>query len=452
MPLRVTHLVRAASATLAVALAGASYAAELSSTQVQELTDQNRRLQEQIREQQQTIEAINTRLMTILRSSERHERELLGLQERVDSTAATGAPAQVVERDSNRNRSVRIAGESGLAFFRTGRDGQFPEGEFRADDPMITLEAPVGKNVYLFTELKLLPRETNLENFQLGEFYVEFEDVLSNWGLPGALNFRAGRVNIPFGEEYLTRGPTANPLISHSLSDTWGSDEGLEAYGRVGSIQYVFAVQNGGVSRLRDFDSDKSVAARVSWEPARWLHLSGSAMRTGKLATVADNLSELWFGNGFFRALGPAATTQTFRANLLEADATTRWNGGQVAVALGQVRYDDSDTRANNARRLNYGYIEAVQAITEPLFASARYSEIRVAGGYPLVGWGTMGAYFFRPGALTEELHRLSIGVGYRFAPPLVLKAEYTWEGGRMTNGARRDHEDFFGTQLGVKF
>jgi hypothetical protein len=308
------------------------------------------------------------------------------------------------------------------------------------------------KNIYFYSEFKLLPRETNQESFQLGELYTDFEDVWSPQGWPGLLNVRAGRLNIPFGEEYLVRGPVANPLISHSLSDLWGCDEGLEIYGRIGPAHYVVAVQNGGVSRLRDFESDKSVAARVSWDPARWLHVSGSAMRTGKLATVADNLSELWFGNGFFRALGPPASTSTFWANLLELDATARWNGGHLSAAVGRVRFDDSDTRSDNGRNINYGYVEAVQTITTPIFAAARYSQIRAPGGYPLVGWGTMGAYFFRPGVLTEELRRMSVGVGYRFGPPLVLKAEYSWESGRMTTGAKRDHEDFFGTQLGVKF
>ncbi len=40
-----------------------------------------------------------------------------------------------------------------------------------------------------------------------------------------------------------------------------------------------------------------------------------------------------------------------------------------------------------------------------------------------------MGEYFFRP-SLTDELHRLSVGFGYRFGPPLVLKLEYSWEWG----------------------
>ena len=453
MPHQVTYLLRVARATLAIALAVApSFAAELSGIQMEELAEHNRRLQEQIREQQKTIDAINARLMAILRVSERHERELLGLHDRVDTTIVAPAAPTPAAPASRRENLVRISAETGLTFFHTGRQGQFPEGEFRADDPMISLEAPVAKNVYFYTELKLLPRETNEETFQLGELYVDFEDVLAGWNRPGLLNIRAGRLNIPFGEEYAVRGPLANPLISHSLSDTWGIDEGLEVYGRIGPAHYVVAVQNGGVSRLRDFNSDKSVTARVSWDPARWLHLSGSAMRTGKLATEADGLSELWFGNGFFRSLGPEATTATFWANLAEADATVRWKTGQASAAIGHVRYDDSDTQTNNARQLNYGYLEAVQQITSPLFVAARYSEIRVDGGYPLVGWGKMGTYFFRPGALTEELRRLSVGFGYRFGAPLVLKAEYSWESGRMINGAKRDQENFFGTQLGVKF
>src|SRR6185295_8456293 len=127
----------------------------------------------------------------------------------------------------------------------------------------------------------LITREANAANFQLGELYVEFERLGTPWGLPDSLNLRVGSINTPFGEEYLVRGPVENPLISHSLSDIWGPDEGLEIYGTLGAWQYVVAVQNGGISQLRDFNSDKAIAARVSWDPRPWLHLSASAMRTG---------------------------------------------------------------------------------------------------------------------------------------------------------------------------
>ena len=412
---------------------------------LRELIEQNQRLQEQIRAQQKTIDELNAMMGEVVRASDRHERELQSLQSRTDSSAPSRGAS------SNRDQEVRISAEAGLAFFKTGSEGQFPGASFRADDPVIAIEVPVAKRGYFFSELKLLTRDTNVENFELGEIYVDFEDVSAAWGQPGFLSFRAGRLNIPFGHEYERRSPVANPLISHSLSDIWGADEGVEIYGRIGPARYVLAVQNGGVSRLRDATSDKSVVGRIGWDPSPWLQLSGSAMRTGDLATVADNLSEIWFANGFFRALGPALTTATFHVTLLEADATLRWKNGQINTALGQVRFDDSDTLSDNSRRLDYGYLEMTQAIAAGLYGAVRYSEIRAPHGYPLAGWGKMGTFFFRP-VLTTELQRTSLGLGYRIAPPLVLKFEYTWESGRMITGAGRDHENFFGSQIAVKF
>ena len=413
-------------------------AAEVDAAQVQELIEQNRRLQEQVRTQQQTIDAL-------LKASERHERELRELGGRVEGAATTPAPRVTGDQ------SVRVSAEAGIAFFNTGSEGQFPKAEFRIDDPVIAIEAPVRKNVYFFAELKLLTRETNSENFQLGELYVDFEDVSGAWGRPGLLSIRAGRVNIPFGEEYLARTPVANPLISHSLSDIWGVDEGVEAYGRVGPVNYVVAVQNGGLSRLRDFNADKSVAGRVSWAPARWLSLSASAMRTGEIASIPDNLTEVWFGNGFFRAIGPIGRTGAFWTNLYQGDATIRWKGGHLGLSLGRARYDDSDPLADNHRSFRYGHGEFVQEIAGPWYAAARYSAIQVENGYPLAGWGPLGTFFFRP-VMTDRLRRTSVGLGYRFGPPLVLKVEYAWERGRTVTGYVRDKEDFFGTELGVKF
>lgn len=413
-------------------------------TRLQGLAEQNRRLQEQVQQQQQMIDALAAQLKEVRLGGVRQEEQLREL--RVQREGAAG-PVEAVRGD----HAVRVAGEAGFAFFQTGRAGSFPKAEFRVDDPVISLEAPVRKGVYFFTELKLLPRETNVDSFQLGEMYVDFENVSAAWGRPGQMGVRAGRINIPFGEEYPVRGPVANPLISHSLCDIWGTDEGVEVYGRVGAFDYVVAVQNGGVSRLRDFNADKAVVARVGGDPTSWLHLSASAMRTGELAAVADNLSEVWIGNGFFRALGPARSTGTFWASLFEGDARVRWPSGHAGVALGQARFDDSDTAADNSRRLRFGYVEAVQSLAGSLYGAARYSEIRVAGGYPLAGWGAPGTFFFRP-SLTEQLRRLSLGLGYRFGAPLVLKMEYARESGRMTNGAARDQENFFGGEVAVKF
>lgn len=425
--------------------------AEGSDATLQAILEQNQRLQEQVKAQQKTIDELRARMDEVGRTSERHERELQGLQDR----AGTADRAIPVERD--REHEVRIGLEGALSFFSTGGQGQFPKSEFRVDDTKLTIEAPVWKNVYFYSELNLLTRETNDAGPSIAELYVEFEGLGAFLGRPDLLNVRAGSLNIPFGEEYLVRGPMANPLISHSLSDLWGPDEGIEIFGSAGSVQYVVAVQNGGVSLLRDFNADKSVTARLGWDPVAWLHLSGSAMRTGEIGTIppttsnGDNLTALWFANAFFRALGPASRTTNFTVNLFEADAVAKWKGGQLAAALGEARFDDNDPILDNSRRLKYGYAEAVQSFTDEFFGAARYSEIRAPGGYPLAGWGNAGTFFYRP-SLTEELRRVSLGIGYRFGPPLVLKLEYTWESGRMLNGTPRDHEDFFGAQVGLRF
>src|SRR5204862_1142451 len=118
--------------------------------------------------------------------------------------------------------------------------------------------APIWENVYFFTELNLMTREANDLSLQLGELYVDFENISRLWDRDRMLNLRVGRMDTPFGEEYQTRDAIDNPLISHSLSDLWGVDEGIELYGSVNKVSYAVAVQNGGVSGVRDFDGDKS--------------------------------------------------------------------------------------------------------------------------------------------------------------------------------------------------
>jgi len=415
---------------------------------LQDVIDQNQRLQEQVRAQQKVIDELSAQMAEMRKASERQDRELQGLQDRAESPAAErSAP------EDHGESLVRLSGEAGLAFFRTGPAGQFPNSEFRVDDAKLFVEAQVWKNVYAVSEIDLMTREASDENVYLGAFYADFENVSALWGVERAVNVRVGRFPIPFGEEYQVRGVMDNPLISHSLSDVWGFDQGVEAYGQAGGLQYVVAVQNGGASRLHDFNSDKSVTARVGADPAAWLHLSASAMRTGDLSMKSDTLSAVWFGNAFFRALGPAATTQTFHAELYEADGTGRWKTGHVTAAAGRADFDDDDTTADNARKMNYWFVEGLQEIGDGFYGVARYSAIHVPKGYPLAGFGNAGNYFYNPFAtLTQNLSRMSVGFGYRIGPPLVLKFEYSRERGQLVNGVQRDREDFLSTEVGLKF
>jgi hypothetical protein len=343
---------------------------------------------------------------------------------------------------------VNLSGEGGVAFFNTGSEGFASHSEFRVDEARLFVEAPLWKEVYFYSDIDLATRENTDLRLYLGELYLDFEDVSQLWGRDNQLNVRAGRMNIPFGEEYQTRNAIDNPLISHSLSDLWGFDPGVEIYGSLGKFSYVMAVQNGGGSGVQDFDGDKSVAARIGFDPNSWLHLSVSGMRTGDVNAQKDVSSAEWFGGGLFHSIGSPSTT-TFHANLVEGDVVAKWSSGHVGAFGGYARYGDNDPMADNSRDIFYWSVEGEQNLTEKIYATARFSGILADKGMPIVGYGNPDDY---SDDLTTYLWRLSLGIGYRFSDRLIVKAEYSLERGKEAGGDSRNHEDFFGTEAAFKF
>ena len=398
---------------------------------VRALVEQNRQLTQQISAQQKQIDELRARLDHLQ-----------------PSVAADQSPVPVADS----GRQIRVSGEAGMAFFNSGKEGNFPNSEFRADEAKVFIEAPIWKNVYFFGGLDLVTREANDEYFHVGELYVDVENLLSA-GRTQTLSLRAGRFNLPFGEEYQVRNVVDNPLISHSLPDIWGIDEGVQVYGTLGRVRYNLAVQNGGHKTLHDYNSDKAVTMRLAFDPTSYLHLSASALRTGKLDAANDALSEVWFANAFFRPLGPTATTRTFSAELFELDAIGHWKSGQLKAMAGWGNFDDDNTAADDARHLNFYSIEAFQQLAGDLSGAVRFSGIRAPKGYPLAGQGNVGKYFYNPYApLATSLQRLSVGLNYRFAPPLVWKVEYSRETGNHLNGSKRSDTDIISTLLGIRF
>jgi hypothetical protein len=415
--------------------------------QIQALIDQNRLLQQEVSAQQKTIDALQAKISAVDQATAQQSRDLQSLREKVDGAAGaadakSAAPSEI---------AVRVSGEAGLAFFDSGSDGPYNNGEFRIDDAKIFVEAPIWQNVYFHSELDLLTREAADQNVHFGELFAEAESIPGPWGPDFTVNLRVGRMYVPFGEEYQVRGIMENPLISHSVSDIWGMDEGVEAYGRAGVCSYFVAVQDGGLSTIRNVQADKSVAGRLGYDPAAWLHLSVSAMRTGSLSSKTSELSAMWFGNGFFTNIGPAAATSVFSANLFEADAAAHWAQGSLKVSGGFANYGDDNRLASDARRLTYYSAEVMQNLFDRLYGAARFSGVSVPLGYPLVGQATSAEYLFS-GLLTTDLERMSVGLGYQFGPPLVFKAEYSLESGHTVTGESRDRENLFSTELGLKF
>jgi hypothetical protein len=412
--------------------------------ELQQLREQNAALEGQLRKQQGLIEVLSQKVNEIQQTQSKPKSESLSLD---SDTSDAGRMSK--DTSTFTFGKLNISGEGGVAFFRSGADGMYPKDEFRVDEARFFVEAPVMESLYFFGEVNLATREEPDVQARLGELYIDFENVSQLWQRDHVLNVRAGRMYIPFGEEYLTRYAIDNPFISHSLSDLWGVDEGIELYGRVGKISYAAAVQNGGIPDTSDFTSDKSIAGRIGFNPIPQVYLSLSGMRTGDLDVAGDQLSAIWFGSGFFRSLGSSSTTR-FHANLAEMDAQWHFPHGHLGAFAGYIHYQDNDPLADNARDVYYYSLEGVHDIVGKLYGGARFSEIFANRGFPIVGNGDFGDYFF--GSLTTEIWRLSLDLGYRWSQNFLLKAEYTFERGQTADGGKRNDEDLVALEAAFKF
>src|SRR5256885_12856549 len=226
--------------------------------QLKDLKRQNEALHQQLLNQQTIIEKLSQKVAEV-QTNVAHQ---------FDQRASEIEPLPLPSRGllPLQLGKVHLSGEGGAAFFHSGSHGPFPNSEFRVDEAKLFVEAPLWKDVYFFSEVNITTRESMDEFMQIGELYVDFENISRFWNRDGWLNLRVGRLDIPFGEEYLTRDAIDNPLISHSLADIWGVDEGLEIYGSIAKVQYALAVQNGGHPALRDHNPDKSIALRIGYD------------------------------------------------------------------------------------------------------------------------------------------------------------------------------------------
>ncbi len=406
------------------------------------LSQQNALLQQQVQQQQKVIDTLSNRVSAVEQNSTQQDQQL-------DNLKTGMAEAQTAPKAGGLNLgNVNLSGEGGVGVFSSQADGRYPNTDFRVNEARMYADAPIWEDVYFHGELDLATPENDSLEAELGELYLDFGDVSQLWGRDEMLSIRAGRMNIPFGEEYLTRNAIDNPLILNSVSDLWGIDAGVELYGRLGKFSYVAAVQNGGYE-VTDGNGDKAVTARLGYDPTRWLHLSVSGMRTGDLSVQNDHWSAMWFGNGWFQSIGGTGTT-TFNLNLVEGDVDMTWSRGQVKMFGGYIHYSDNDPAGHNRRDMYYYSLEGVADITRKLYAATRFSQVFANNGYPIPGEGNFNDYYYADP--TTQLWRLSLGAGYRFSKQLVIKVEYAFEHGLEANGDHRNDEDFIGTEAAFKF
>jgi Phosphate-selective porin O and P len=423
-----------AAASLFVSTAPAHASDTNLEQEVQLLREQNTMLQQQLQKQGQSLDTLTQKVQSLEAENTEHE------------NAASENSAQM--KNGFNLGKVVLSGEGGVGFQKTGSEGFSPNASFTVQEARLFLDAPIWKDVYFYSEVDLATPENNNAQVNLGELYVDFESVSQLWDRDGQLNVRVGKMNVPFGEEYQTRHAIDNPLILNSVSDFWGYDPGVEIYGALGKFSYCVAVQNGGGNGVQDDNDDKSVSGRIGFDPNKHWHFSLSGMRTGNINAQNGGLSAEWFSGGFFQSIGSMATTE-FHVNAVELDTTARWASGYAKAFGGYAQYGDNNPAANNSRDIFYYSGEVVQNLPKKFYAVARFSEVIANDGYPILGNGNPSDYFSE---LATDLWRLSLGIGYRFSDRLIIKTEYSLEGGQQVNGESRNNENFFGSEVAFKF
>jgi hypothetical protein len=371
------------------------------------------------------------------------------LAERITQLEAQAARPGILDRMAERD--VLISGSGAAAFFSGDAENPFSEDEFRIDEARVFIDARLLPNAFFFGELMLTQRESKNKNVTIGELYIDWENPFTHLLGKRHLNFRFGRFDIPFGEEYLLRDPIDNPLTSHSLADFWGIDEGIELFGSLQSVEYILAVQNGGHPSLEDGNSDKAITAKLATSLGSGTRASVSAMRTGDLDPKNDRVSEIWFGNNFVVPLGEKAEVKDFNGTFIQADLSHRWTSGNISASAGQGRQETRLASETDTRESTFASVMMKQALNQDWYVAARYSRIESDEGWPIVGQGNFGALFMGEQP-TSQIWRASFGLGYQIASGLLLKAEYSIEEGKSVDGPTINDRNLFTFQTAFAF
>ncbi len=356
--------------------------------------------------------------------------------------------------------NFHLSGFGAVAFLDTGNAGTRPEGGFMVKEASLFVEAEVWSDVGFFVEVQTnrLGKDDSLF-VRTGEVYAHFTNVLSDrWG-DGALGIKVGRIDIPFGEEYLWQDAIDNPLITQSAAYPYGFDEGLLLYGTARGVNWIFSVTDGNDERSEEDGSSKAFNVKLSTDVTDALYVSASGMVNGLAGKSAFE-----FGGSHFQPIGAgrpsaAGTSPSARvdAALYEVNAILQvGEAAQVSASFGQAH--QSDDTPGFDRDLMWGMFEGQVDLTERAYVGARISEFGTYSdtkGYHMDGKiiaGGNSAF----GYDAKRLQRIAAGVGYRPNAMTTVKLEVGrdrfWLIDASPFSANGESRFYFGAELALRF
>ncbi len=345
--------------------------------------------------------------------------------EELASISETESSGTVFTRPWHQNLSVSGFGAFWLA--DSGSDGTRPEPGFVIKETTLFVEANAWDDISFFFEIQTnaLQRD-NSQSVSTGEVYAHFRNVLRRWG-DDLLSVKVGRVDIPFGEEYLWQDAPDNPLISNSAAYPWLWDEGLVLYGKLRGIGWVASMMDGTIARSVEDDPAKAVSFKLYGTPWTPLYLSASVMKNG--ATAA---SALILGGSLFQPVGVWGESALGQSPSKMVDALLYEGYAKVKASrkldfefsYGRAFVNDEDRSFD--RDLTWFMVQPRFFVRHDLWVVARYSEI---GTYDSNAGYHFGGEFLAGGNQAfgydaKRLQRFSVGAGWRANPRVAIKLE----------------------------
>jgi len=313
------------------------------------------------------------------------------------------------------------------------------------------------------------------ESFSREQAYVRWDNLFRReW-----LNLKAGRVFMPYGEEYLRWNAVNNPLASYSVAFPWALDEGVLLFGDVLSrdrLSYALTVQNGNTRFNMDDNNEKTVAVKIAGKPLSWLSASASYLNLGRQGTDASKgIAEWWLSGQNIVTVGtttaPAGRSpgRSVNGRAYEANLTAAGALGHVWTSYGYFDMRDSGGRNYN-RLIRYFAVEVLGELPKTGrkgYLAGRFSTVGTYhpergyafAGTELAGGTNNSSPYSNYNFDQRDLTRCSLGGGWRMTDRSVLKAEYSWETTHLiepaktpSNMAQRDKRDFLIFEAALKF
>ena len=241
-------------------LAGAAWGAEPSppvtdlEAELQRLKERHEAMQQNLARQQRVLDEILRRASALAEeppSTGANKPPASPAVAPVSSGPAAPVPAEVepprlsAEPSAgpapNATRPFKVGGHISAAGRRAGRSAAFPGNSVRFDEVRLEVGGAIGPRVLAWADLEALTRERYKRGMQVGEMFLEVALLRER----PDVRLRLGRLDVPFGREHRRRDAPDNPLVSHSVADVRGVDEGVQLQGGRGRWDWALALQNG---------------------------------------------------------------------------------------------------------------------------------------------------------------------------------------------------------------